>query len=316
MKRKAISNFKVLPFFLLVLLILGSLLISGCSPLDLVFGPSGSIYVSTYPSGADLFLNGSDTGEITPYTMTNLLKGTYEIKVTYEDKSYTEEIIVYSGNTTSIYKDLLPRLKEIIINPNFLYTEIGETRDFSTIIAYYFDIDHWPAEIKLSDCSYVKDNGYAIINSEKGTFTGVSEGQTKITVSYTEREFTKSDLADIFVGTFPTPSPGPEPEPEPEPSGKVIVTLDNLYQEYYEFLKEWSMVRAYYTIKNNSNETVYDYKIYFTVKCMDNNIYYDSWYEEYTLSPGQSHSDYALIETFGKQADSVKINELIINVYH
>ena len=55
MKRKAISTFKVLPFFLLVLLILGSLLISGCSPLDLVFGPSGSIYVSTYPSGANRY---------------------------------------------------------------------------------------------------------------------------------------------------------------------------------------------------------------------------------------------------------------------
>ncbi|GAI96778.1 unnamed protein product, partial [marine sediment metagenome] len=88
------------------------------------------------------------------------------------------------------------------------------------------------------------------------------------------------------------------------------------YQEYYEFLGKWSMVYAYYTIENDSNEVVYDYKIYFEVTCIDDNIYYDSWYEEYTLSPGQSHSDYALIETFGKQADSVKINELIINVYY
>ncbi|GAI96780.1 unnamed protein product, partial [marine sediment metagenome] len=83
--------------------------------------------------------------------------------------------------------------------PDLLYTNIGETRDFSTITAHYFDIDHRPMEIRLSDCSYAKDNGYAIINSEKETFTGISKGQTKVTISYTEREFTKSDLVDIFV---------------------------------------------------------------------------------------------------------------------
>ncbi|MBA7517485.1 hypothetical protein ES705_09539 [subsurface metagenome] len=103
---------------------------------------------------------------------------------------------------------------------------------------------------------------------------------------------------------------------ETEPSGDVVITLDNWDQEYYEYLEKWSMVHAYYTIKNNSDEVVYDYKIYFTVNCIDGNIYYDSWYENYTLSPGQSHSDYALIETFDKKADSLKINELAINVYH
>ncbi|MBA7535909.1 hypothetical protein ES705_28168 [subsurface metagenome] len=103
---------------------------------------------------------------------------------------------------------------------------------------------------------------------------------------------------------------------EPEPPGDVVITLDNWEQEYYEYLEKWSMAHAYYTIKNNSDEVVYDYKIYFTVNCIGDNIYYDSWYENYTLIPGQSHSDYALIDTFGKQAYSVKINELAINVYH
>jgi len=53
------------------------------------------------------------------------------------------------------------------------------------------------------------------------------------------------------------------------------------------------MVNAYYTIENNSDETVYDYKIYFTVNCSDGSVYYDSRYEDYTLSNGQGHSDYA-----------------------
>ncbi|GAF75180.1 unnamed protein product, partial [marine sediment metagenome] len=144
MKRKVIFlTFKVLPFFLLAFLILSSLLISGCSPLDLILGPStGSIYVTTYPSGAKIFLDGKDTGETTPCTMINLIKGDHKITVILGDKRYAEEIIIYPGSTTSIYKDLLPRLEKIIADPDFLYTEIGETRDFSTITAYYFDIDH------------------------------------------------------------------------------------------------------------------------------------------------------------------------------
>ncbi|GAI93826.1 unnamed protein product, partial [marine sediment metagenome] len=67
---------------------------------------------------------------------------------------------------------------------------------------------------------------------------------------------------------------------ESEPSGDVVITLDNWDQEYYESLGEWSSyVYAYYTISNNSTETVYDYKIYFTVNCIDDSVYYDSWYE-------------------------------------
>ena len=81
MKRKScFSVFKVLQFFLLTLLLLSFLIISGCSPIStLLFGASGSIEVTTYPSGAKIFLNGNDTGYITPYTIPNLLKGTYEV---------------------------------------------------------------------------------------------------------------------------------------------------------------------------------------------------------------------------------------------
>jgi len=318
MKRKYfLLAFKKLTFCLLIVLLLSSLLISGCSPLELVFGPSGSINVATYPSGADVFLNGNDTGKITPCTITNLMKGSYKVKVTLEDLSYVETVMVYSGCPTSVYKDLLPRLKEIIIKPSVAYTTMVGTRTFPTITAYYFDTDHWPAEIKLSDCSYTKDNNHVIINSEEGTFAGVSKGITNVTIFYTEGEFTESDNLVIFVCITPIyPTPEPEPEPEPEPSGKVVITLDNWEQEYYQYLGEWSMVYAYYTIENNSSEVVYDYKIYFTVNCIDDSIYYDSWYEEYSLSPGQSHSDYALIETFGKQANSIQITELAVNIYH
>jgi len=302
-------NFKILPFFLLALLILGSLLISGCSPLDLVFGPSGSLSVDTYRSGAKVFLNGSDTGKITPCTITNLTKGSYKVKVTLEDSSYTETVTVYSDCPTSVYKDLLPRLEKIIINPDFLYTDIGETRDFSTITAYYYDIDHWPTEIKLSDCNYTKDNNYAIINSEKGTFTGISKGQTDVTISYTEKEFTKADLVNIYVATFPTPTPTPEPTPEPEP-GKILkasVIFTGL-EQYLGYA--W----IYYEIENTGNVDIDFYQIWFTVKCTD-----DSEYTDYTvgssLKVGDKRSAIGLVNIGGKTAKSVKIKNWELTNY-
>jgi len=308
MKRKVIfSTFKVLPFFLLTFLILSSLLMSGCSPSDIIFGPSGYIEVDTYPDGAKVFLNGNDTGKITPCTITNLMKGSYEVKVTFEDSSYTEIVTVYSGCPTFLYKDLLPRLEKIIAKPDILYTNIGETRDFSIITAYYFDIDHWPAEIKLSDCSYAKDNGHAVINSKEGTFTGVSKGQTKITVSYTEREFTKTDLIDIFVSTFPTPSPEPEPEPEPDEILQAKVVITNLEQSL-------NYAWIYYEIENTGSVDIDFYQIWFTVKCTDDSEYTD-WTVGLDLKVGDKRNDFGLVDIGEKTAESVKIKNWELTNY-
>jgi len=197
MKRKIIFlTLRVLPLFLLAFLILSSLLISGCSPSDLIFGPSGSIYVDTYPSGAKVFLNGNDTGETTPCSITNLIKGSYEITVTLGNLSYTETVIVYSDFTTSVYKDLLPRLSKIVVQPSSMNLEEGDSQTVDSITAYYFDSGS--ADIKLSDCSYSSSSNHATVNSS-GTVTGVSEGSATITVSYTDVEITKTATIDVTV---------------------------------------------------------------------------------------------------------------------
>lgn len=308
MRRKTtFLNFRILPVFLLILLLSSVLIISGCSPLDIIFGPSGSIYLTSYPSGAKTFLNGTDTGEITPCTITNLMEGSYEVKVTFEDSSYTETVIVYSGNVTSIYKDLLPRLEKIIVNPDLLYTKTGETRDFSTITAYYFDLDHLPAVIKLNDCSYTKDNSHAIIDSEGETFTGISKGQTKVTISYTEREFTKSDLVDIFVCIFPETSPEPEPEPEPEEILQAKVTITNLEQPF-------NSAHVYYEIENTGNVDIDFYQIWFTVTCTDNSEYTD-WTVGSDLRIGDKRNDYGLVDVGGKTAEFAEIKNWELTNY-
>ncbi|GAI63760.1 unnamed protein product, partial [marine sediment metagenome] len=70
-----------------------------------------------------------------------------------------------------------------------------------------------------------------------GTFTGVSKGLTEVNIFYTEREFTKSDVVYIFVGTFPAPSPEPEPEPDEILQASVVIVnwdqLGDLVTIYY-----------------------------------------------------------------------------------
>jgi len=198
MKRKEFfSVFKLLQFFLLALLLLSFLLTSGCSPIsNLLFGAPGSIEVSTYPSGAKIFLNGNDTGYITPYTITNLPKQTYEVKVVLGDISYTKTVIVYADNTTSVYKDLLPRLNKIVVEPPFMNLEVGESQKIDSVTAYFFDSGS--TDLTLSDCSYSSSSSHATVNSG-GAITGVSEGSATITVSYTDVELTKTDTVNVNV---------------------------------------------------------------------------------------------------------------------
>jgi uncharacterized protein YjdB len=191
---------KVLQLLLLSLLFIGFLSISGCTPIsNLLFGPSGSLEVTTYPSGAKIFLNDKDTGYVTPYTITNLFKSTYEVKVILGDVSYTKTVIVYSDNTTSVYKDLLPRLNKIVVQPTSMNLEAGQSQKIDSITAYY--IDSGSVTLALSSCSYSSSSNHATINSS-GTVSAVSEGSAIITVSYTDTEMTKTDTVNIIVSSL------------------------------------------------------------------------------------------------------------------
>ena len=306
-------------FLLFVIISIGSLLISGCS--TILFGPSGYIEVTTDPSGAKIFLDGKDTGKISPDTLKNISAGNHIIEVILSDMKGTKIAEVTAYQTTNINIEFYSKitLDKINVFPSTtnITLSLGSTVTISSVTAYYSDYSS--ANIPLTNCTYSSNDTCATVKSS-GTITGISAGAAIITVAYTEGGITKTDTVLVYIRNNPTDTPvGPtpvEPEPEPEPSGEVIVTLDNWEQEYYQYLEEWSMVYAYYTIENNSSETIYDYMIYFTVNCSDGSTYYDSCSENYSLSSGQSHSDYALIYTFGKESVSVQIKELVVNVYY
>jgi len=206
MKRKEyFSTYKILQLILLILLLSSFLLISGCTPISsLLFGPPGSIEVTSYPSGAKIFLNDKDTGFVTPYTFNNLPKGTYDVKVTLNDISYTKTVIVYADHTTSVYKDLLPRLNKIIVQPTSINLEEGESEKIDSVTAYY--VDSGSVNLTLSACSYSSSSSHATVNSG-GTITGASEGSATITVSYTDVEITKTDTVNVNITAIPVVNP-------------------------------------------------------------------------------------------------------------
>ena len=201
MKRKEyFSTYKILQLILLVLLLSSFLLISGCTPISsLLFGPSGSIEVATYPSGAKIFLNDKDTGYVTPHTFTNLAKKAYEIKVVLDDLSCTKIAIVYANKTTNVYMELIQQLYKIVAQPSYMNLKEEESRAIDSITAIY--LNYGSKDIVPSACSFSSDSNHATVSSN-GVVKGISEGPATITVSYTDIEITKTTTVSVYVGVI------------------------------------------------------------------------------------------------------------------
>ncbi len=88
------------------LLLLISIIISGC----LLF-PHGSLYITSNPTGAQIYLNGTYSGKVTPSLISNLSPGSYLLELTLEElsKSWEESIIIFQNRVTSVHIELLPR---------------------------------------------------------------------------------------------------------------------------------------------------------------------------------------------------------------
>ena len=92
-------------FIKLIPVLLFSIFFGGC-----FFFPYGSLYVTSTPSGAQIFLNGIDTGMVTPALITNLYQGSYTIMLISDNPllSRTESVVVTQKQTTSAYLELFP----------------------------------------------------------------------------------------------------------------------------------------------------------------------------------------------------------------
>ena len=191
---------------LCAIILLVFLLISGCS--TILFGPSGSIEITTNPSGANMFLDGKDTGKISPDTLKNVSVGSHFIEVTLSDMKYTEIAEVKAYQKTDIHIEFYSQITLDKINVLPYYTNItlslGNTVTINSVTAYYSDYSS--TSIPLANCTYSSDDDCATVNSS-GTVTGISAGAAIITVSYTEGGITKTDTVLVYVRNNPTDTP-------------------------------------------------------------------------------------------------------------
>jgi len=140
---------------LFVIILIGSLLISGCS--TVIFGPYGSIEVITIPSGAKIFLDGEDTGKIAPYILKNVSVGNHIIEVLLSDMKYTEmaEVKAYQATKINIEFYSQGTLDKINVLPSTtnITLSLGNTVTISSVTAYYSDCSS--ANIPLTNCTYL-----------------------------------------------------------------------------------------------------------------------------------------------------------------
>lgn len=187
---------------LLTTIIAVLLLISGCS--TLLFGPSGSIKVITNPPRAKIFLDGEDTGKITPCTLKNVSQGSHIIKVTLSDMKCTEIAKVEVYQTTEIDIEFYPQsiLNQIKVLPSNITIALGleNAVTISSVSAYYNDYNS--INVPLTDCTYSSNSASATVNSS-GTITGISEGSAIITVSYSKWSITKTDTVLVEIRNNP-----------------------------------------------------------------------------------------------------------------
>jgi hypothetical protein len=203
--------FKKKKYLLLFILIIAVLLLtSGCWYYYPTVSTFGSIEITTNPPGAKIFLDGTDTGYITPHTLTNVLAGIHIIKLTLSDYlNYSDVINVIANQTVNLSLNLTPTIQPVFlirisVSPSNMNLIIGESKTIDSITAYYSDSS--TADISLANCTYEPYHTYdqtcTSVNSS-GLITGILTGTALILVTYTEGIISKTDTITVNVTTAP-----------------------------------------------------------------------------------------------------------------
>jgi hypothetical protein len=193
----------------------------------------GAIDIQSDPDGAAVYLDGEDTGNITPYTITNLEPGDYDIKLVLYHHEYREATVTVSADeTTYIDWSLTPAPEQtLVIQPNAAdgkdgsidtamqdqnygsYYEIAAgTGSADTVRAFIqFDLDSIPEDAVVTDADlglfYYRSVGgvvtapigaYAVLeNWNEGSLTWNNQPDFSTTVEYTRT--VPASVTDDFV---------------------------------------------------------------------------------------------------------------------
>jgi len=113
---------------------------------------AGKFSVRSSPSGADIFINGSSTGETTSETF-EMSPGVYQLtlkKTGYQD--WTTTVTLQSGDNPTIEAQLQPLIGQIFITPNVyvqLYVDGERKTSISSMKTYTLDLSPGMHEIVL-----------------------------------------------------------------------------------------------------------------------------------------------------------------------
>ncbi len=144
---------------------------------------TGGLTVISFPEGANIFLNGSDTNEVTPTTLQNLTAGEYQLELRKDDALYQTTIAIEHDEILS----LRPSLTK------------------GTLIAYG---DDWLSEAELLELAERyqldgklvgegSDNALAALQALLAYNPGNSEAQTVLQALYGQF---KTDIEDAIAG--------------------------------------------------------------------------------------------------------------------
>jgi len=133
--------------YLTLFLIAGLILVSCDStddPITPTPDPKGNVFVSSVPSGAQIWINGVNSNKVTPDTVKNLDPAVYNLTLKLQDYNDTTFAVSVSGNQTSVVTNV-QLVSNIILDsfgPVRLWETVGTTAaqpsglDLSSGMAY------------------------------------------------------------------------------------------------------------------------------------------------------------------------------------
>ncbi len=199
----------VLIFYLIVTILLFSILM-GCSVLPTNPDYSyGNLQITSNPVGASIYLDGTYTGFVTPYTLENIVGGSLiTLKLNgYLSSNNIIQILPDQLNmldvelTPNSYPPISSYLTSIKINPESINLFSGQIFNIISIKAFYSDGTN--RDLSYPECTLLSINKEVANVSPAGIITGINEGETTIWAIYTENNITKSD--SILVNVYGTP---------------------------------------------------------------------------------------------------------------
>ncbi|HEY6437399.1 MAG TPA: PEGA domain-containing protein [Ignavibacteriaceae bacterium] len=165
---------------ILLLIIPIMMLVTSCNSDDdpITPTPTGGIYLTTIPAGAAIWIDGSNTFNITPDTTVNVNEGVRSITLKLQDFSDTTFAISVTGGQTSVVTNivLVTDISTTLYNPLRIYETYGTSAsqpsgiDLSSGMAYAVS----SPEANLVDIYFYSDAaGFSYLIQSADLYTGL-----------------------------------------------------------------------------------------------------------------------------------------------